>query len=85
MPLDPQLQYLPDGTALAAEADLARAEVAGVAPAIVATAEFDPLRDEGAAYAARLRDAGILVEHVPSPGLIHGFANQTAISRTAPR
>jgi acetyl esterase len=67
-------QYLPDGVARAAGADLTRADVAGVAPAIVATAEFDPLRDEGAAYAARLRDAGVPAEYVPGPGLIHGFA-----------
>ena len=67
-------QYLPDGTDGAARADLTRADVAGVAPAIVATAEFDPLRDEGAAYAARLRDAGVPAEYVPGPGLIHGFA-----------
>jgi acetyl esterase len=55
-------------------ADLTRADVAGVAPAIVATAEFDPLSDEGAAYAARLKDAGVPAEHVPGPGLIHGLA-----------
>jgi acetyl esterase len=67
-------QYLPDGAASAAEADLAHADVAGVAPAIVATAEFDPLRDEGVAYAAGLKETGVSAEHVPGPGLIHGFA-----------
>ena len=68
-------QYLPAGPASAPEADLARAGVAGVAPAIVATAEFDPLRDEGAAYADRLTRAGVPTQHVPGPGLIHGFAS----------
>ena len=67
-------QYLPAGAASAPEADLTRADVAGVAPAIVATAEFDPLRDEGAAYAERLIRAGVPTEYVPGPGLIHGFA-----------
>ena len=63
------------GPASAPEADLARAGVAGVAPAIVATAEFDPLRDEGAAYADRLTRAGVPTRYVPGPGLIHGFAS----------
>ena len=67
-------QYLPGGPGRAPEADLAHADVVGVAPAIVATAEFDPLRDEGAAYAARLAEAGVPVQYVPGPGLIHGFA-----------
>ena len=67
-------QYLPGGPGRAPEADLAHADVVGVAPAIVATAEFDPLRDEGIAYAARLADAGVPTQHVPGPGLIHGFA-----------
>jgi acetyl esterase len=52
-------------------------------PAYVATAGFDPLRDEGEAYAARMREAGVRVSLRRHPGLIHGFANMTAISRTA--
>jgi acetyl esterase len=42
-------------------------------PALVVTAGFDPLRDEGAAYAARLAAAGNLATHVSFPGQIHGF------------
>lgn len=50
--------------------------LAGAAPAFVATAVADPLRDEGEAYVAKLREAGVEVGHDRFP-LIHGFANMT--------
>ncbi|OAF18433.1 alpha/beta hydrolase [Bradyrhizobium neotropicale] len=49
------------------------ASLAGVAPAIVTTAWFDPLRDEGAAYARALEAAGVRVKHHEGAGLIHGY------------
>lgn len=50
----------------------------GLPRAHVVTAGFDPLRDEGRAYAARLRDAGVEVGDVCYPGLVHGFAGMAA-------
>jgi acetyl esterase len=57
--------------------------LAGLAPAIVCTAWFDPLRDEGAAYAAALSAAGVVTQHYPGAGLIHGYFGLGEASATA--
>ena len=56
---------------------------AALAPAIVATAWFDPLRDEGAAYAAALKEAGVLTKYHHGAGLIHGYFGLGEASETA--
>ncbi|GLH81507.1 esterase [Bradyrhizobium sp. SSBR45G] len=52
---------------------LCNPNLAGLPPAVIHTAEFDPMRDEGNAYAARLATAGVTVAHVCHGGMVHNF------------
>ena len=58
-------------------------DLAGLAPAIVCTAWFDPLRDEGKAYADALAAAGVETKYHPGAGLIHGYFGLGDASATA--
>ncbi|MFF0000486.1 alpha/beta hydrolase fold domain-containing protein [Streptomyces avermitilis] len=51
--------------------------MAGLPPAVIATAENDPLRDQGERYARKLADVGVPVQHLPVKGAIHGFLSFT--------
>ena len=71
--------YRPAGTDLTdlRLSPLLAEDVSGLPPAFVLTAGFDPLRDEGRAYADRLIDAGVKTTYVNYPGTIHGFFSLT--------
>jgi acetyl esterase len=58
-------------------------DLSGLPPAYIITAEFDPLRDEGEALVARLRDAGVSVTHERYDGHIHGFWQMPGVFPTA--
>ena len=58
--LDPELRFLSQ-------------DLVGLAPAMVITAGFDPLRDEGQAYADKLEESGVRVEHICYTDQIHAF------------
>ena len=73
--------YLPDNADLADPriSPLRATNLVGLPAAIIHTAEFDPMRDEGNAYARRLTAAGVAVEHVCHDGMIHNFHAMGAI------
>lgn len=60
-------------------------DLTGVAPALVQTAEHDPLRDEGRAYADRLREAGVPTRWTEYAGMPHGFVSLPGVCRSAPQ
>lgn len=58
-------------------------ELSGLPPAFVQTAGFDPLQDEGAAYAKALAAAGVAAEHKHYPALVHGYLQLAGHSKGA--
>ena len=79
--------YLPDESAARdpRASPVLATDLAGLPPAHVVTAGFDPLRDEGEDYAGLLQDAGVPVRLTRERRLIHGFVNATSVGRSPRR
>lgn len=55
-------------------------DLSGLPPAFVATAGFDPLKDEGRVYAERMKAAGVKAEHIEYPSFVHDFYIMASVS-----
>lgn len=62
---------------------LAAPDVTGLPRAYIVTAGFDPLKDEGKAYADKLNHAGVAAVYMDYPGMVHGFFNMSGVVPTA--
>lgn len=74
---DVAMRRLPDVSPLLAD------DLAGMPPTLLLAARYDPMYDEGLAYAGRLRDAGVEVEHIEHPDQMHGFLTMLALPASA--